>query len=125
MELLLLHAVADALGDGVTCNPHNGGWLDDVEPGRRVDLLFLVKPNFAPIFFQLFPEIARCNVLGDVLYVKSEVGGVVGGVIGSAEDECGLLLSSVIMSTSTVSIEAVVDRFPAPLLRLPMINIGR
>lgn len=114
----------DESGDGVACNPHNGGWLADVEPVRRVDLLFFVNPNFAPIFFQLFPEIARCKVLGEVLYVKSEVGGVVGGVMGSAEGvEFGLPLSSVIISTSTVSIEAVVERLPAPLR--PMNNSGR
>lgn len=88
-----------------------------------MDLLFLVKPNFAPILFQLCPDIALCKVLGDVLRVKSEVGGVVGGVIGSIPKvEFGLPLSSV-KSISAVSIELEVERLPAP--PRPMINSGR
>lgn len=109
----------------MACNPHNGDWLAEVEPAaRRMDLLFLVKPSFAPILFQLCPDIALCKVLGDVLRAKSEVGGVVGGVMGSASGvEFGLPLSSV-KSISAVSIEPEVERLPTPPLR-PIIKSGR
>ena len=55
---------------------------------RRPERDFLLKPSFAPIFFQLllWALIARCIVPGDVpAKAQSEVGGVVGGVIGSSD----------------------------------------
>lgn len=74
---------------------------------RREDLLFLPRPSFAPIFFQLFPEIALWKVLGDPPDTKSDVGGVVGGVNGSMPGvEFGLLPSSV---TSSISLRSEVD----------------
>lgn len=69
---LRVPSTAERSCDGVTCNPHKGDRLpnsevatesisaEDVLLGcvRREDLLFLPNPSFAPIFFQLFPDMA-------------------------------------------------------------------
>jgi hypothetical protein len=127
--------------DDVTCNPHNGdselvvgsgggmsalvleGMLVGCE--RRMDRFFRFNPSLAPIFFQLLPEIARCNPLGEVLNVKSDDGGVVGGVTGSSPGvEFGLLLSSVTKSPSACS-EAMIDDERLCMLLRARLSKGR
>lgn len=74
----------------MTCNPYKGLpllWLASLMDASELVLLraFLPRPSFAPIFFQLllWAVMARWKLPGDVLNAQSEVGGVVGGVIGS------------------------------------------
>lgn len=128
--------------DDVTCNPHNGDSELVIGSGggmsalllaegmfvgceRRIDRLFLFNPNLAPIFFQLLPEIARCSPLGDVLNVKSDDGGVVGGVTGSTPGvEFGLLLSSVNKSASAAS-DAMMDDDRLCMLLRARVSKGR
>lgn len=149
---LLSLASVDVTSVGVTCDPHNGPSAVDGVAGlalspsrlvgamldgwdRRVERLFRPRPSLAPIFFQLLPDMARCNVFGDVLKAKSDVGGVVGGVIGSPEGgELGLLLLSSVNPSISATSEcdpdadpdavAEVDRLAAALLR-PRPSIGR
>jgi hypothetical protein len=101
---------ADVEGSEVACNRHDAlsssstreflarGYLPlepELEP--RVDL-DLFHPNFAPIFFHPLPSPRGFGlVLGDVPPKPvSDVGGVVGGVIGSRPEFDGeLALSSV------------------------------
>lgn len=90
-----------------------------------MDRLFLFNPSLALIFFQLLPVIARCSPLGEVLNVKSEDGGVVGGVTGSAPGaEFGLLLSSVTRSASGPS-EAIIDDDRLWMLLRARVSRGR
>lgn len=57
---------------------------DEVGVGRLVEVLRL-KPSFAPTFFQplLCAAIARWSPPGDEFPQSADVGGVVGGVMGS------------------------------------------
>lgn len=77
---------------------------------RRGVLLFLYIPSFAPIFFQLLPDIAFWNVLGEPPEAKSDIGGVVGGVRGSTPRVEFGLLSSVTNSVSLNSVEVEIGR---------------
>lgn len=127
--------------DDVTCNPHKGdselvvgsgggmsalvleGMLVGCE--RRMDRFLRFNPSLAPIFFQLLPEIARCRPLGEVLNVKSDDGGVVGGVTGSAPGvEFGLLLSSATKSPSACS-DAMMDEDRLCILLRARLSKGR
>jgi hypothetical protein len=58
--------------------------------------LFLLSPSFCPIFFQpvLCALMARWRVPGEALKPQSEVGGVVGGVMGSSRGDPALAVSS-------------------------------
>jgi hypothetical protein len=119
--------------NGVTCNSYKAAGPKRVEDSgsvtplvdgtfvgweRRIDRLFLPKPNLAPIRFQLFPE-RRCRLFGGALNVNSEVGGVVGGVMGSAPGVVlELLLASVARSISMGSeAEPDADLLATGLLR--------
>lgn len=75
---------------------------EDVAPGRRLELL-REKPSFSPTFFQplLWAATARWRPPGDALKPQSAVGGVVGGVMGSAVEGELASLSSVRPSSST------------------------
>lgn len=87
----------------------------------------LLKPSFAPTFFQplLWADIARCRLPGDVLKVHSDVGGVVGGVMGSMPGGEGAepSLSSDSPTRSAASVDADGERVP-PTLR-EMFSCGR
>ena len=77
---------------------------------RRKGLLFLPIPSFAPIFFQLLPDIAFWKVLGEPPDAKSGMDGVVGGVIGSTPGVEFGLLSSVTRSASLSSVAMEMGR---------------
>src|SRR3569833_1652467 len=83
---------------------------------------FRLRPSLALIRFQpaLRALMARCKPAGAPLNVQSDVGGVVGGVRGSAVARAELLLSSVISSPSAASDEDEPDRLWPSLLR-PML----
>lgn len=81
--------------------------LEEVGVDLRLDP-FRLNPNLAPTFFQplLCAATARWKPPGDVLKVYSDVGGVVGGVMGSIVPGELLSLSSVSASRSTARGEA-------------------
>lgn len=119
---------------GMTCNPYNGLLLllpggasligrSISEPADAVLVLcarllrpLRLRPSLAPIFFQplLCALMARCRLLGDVLKAQSDVGGVVGGVMGSLPDGDPVLAvsSESPNSRSTTSPDDDPDRFP-------------
>jgi len=119
-------------GIGMTCDPYKGLLLllpgaaslictSGSEPAEVVLTLcgrlfrpFLLRPSLAPIFFHplLCALIARWRLLGDVLNAQSDVGGVVGGVMGSLPDGDPVLpvSSDNPVSRSTGSPEADPDR---------------
>ena len=83
---------------------------------RREVLLFFPSPSFAPIFFQLFPDMALWKVLGEPPWAKSDMGGVVGGVIGSTPGVEFGLLSSVTRSASLRSVAVEIGRWDMRLI---------
>jgi hypothetical protein len=112
-------------GGGVACNRHDmlssseklclpRGYFPllelDFEPCPDLDLF---HPSFAPIFFQPLPSPRVFFGLapGDIpMKPLPEVGGVVGGVIGSRPElEGELALSSVSPLASCISEDGVVD----------------
>jgi hypothetical protein len=119
---------------GMTCNPYNGLLLllpggasligrSTSEPAEAVLLLcerllrpLRLSPSLAPIFFHplLCALMARWRLLGDVLKAQSDVGGVVGGVIGSFPDGDPVLpvSSESPTSRSATSPDDEPDRFP-------------
>ena len=125
--------VGAASETGMTCNPYNGLLLllpggasligtSISEPAEVVLALcgrlfrpFRLSPSLAPIFFHplLCALIARCRLLGDV-ETQSEVGGVVGGVMGSFPDGDPVLpvSSESPTSRSTGSPDDEPDLFP-------------
>lgn len=93
--------------------------VDEVGADRRLVCL-RVRPSLAPIFFHplLCAATARWKLPGEgLLKVQSEVGGVVGGVIGSVPEGELQSLSSVRPSVSSACID-VVDRTGADNLLL-------
>lgn len=91
----------------MACNPHEGcDELPSVSGTPDVILLVLepllrplfdLSPSFSLILFQpvLCALIARWSVPGEALNAQSEVGGVVGGVMGSSRGDPMLSVSSV------------------------------
>lgn len=102
-----------SFGDDVTCRPQKplpplsslvslpSGYRELLEPEPWPDRLFF-HPSLAPIFFQLLPSRAvRGLVPGETSKPTLDVGGVLGGVIGSKADPDGdgeSVLSSVMLS---------------------------
>jgi len=122
-------AVTVSSGIGMTCNPYKGLVFRLAWSGSRVGIStsigaevalelwprllrpILLRPSFAPIFFQpLLCELAALwRPPGDVLNSQSETGGVVGGVIGSFEAGEGVFTLPSVSPRSADSLDDEVE----------------
>lgn len=96
---------------------------EDVGVGRRL-LDLRPKPSFSPTFFHplLLAATARWKPPGDAVKLHSEVGGVVGGVMGSIGRGELPSLSSVKLSDSRAFKDAT-GRTLGPALLLPLAKL--